>query len=307
MKTGKSSSRLAINGSPSKEEMEVVKRGLENHNKKHPNGELDIPSPDISLVLKDNEGNIVGGVVTSMLTGVMHLEVLWIDEKYRGLGYGRDLVLEAERIGREKGYTASQTWTFSFQGPEFYQAIGYEVLGICDVYADDITEYVLMKRLDENWQKPKRSGSVSQDEQSKQFTISEDKSKEAIKILGKGLGGYVTEQIGKLMKESPEIRVELVIKDDNEEIIGGIRGSSYIKTFATELLWIDEEYRGQGYGKALLMEAERIAQEKGCDSGLTWVLSFQSPEFFQKCGYEVFGVSDGYPEPVREYYFQKRF
>ncbi|MFX0095482.1 MAG: GNAT family N-acetyltransferase, partial [Candidatus Hodarchaeota archaeon] len=116
MNHSKNSNRFIISDYPSEEEIKIVKKGLENHNTKFPNGELDIPT-DISLVLKEGNGNIVGGVITSMLTGVMHLEVLWVDEKYRGRGYGRDLVLQAERIGRAKGYPASQTWTFSFQAP----------------------------------------------------------------------------------------------------------------------------------------------------------------------------------------------
>ena len=69
-----------------------------------------------------------------MLTGIMHLETPWIDERFRRRGYGRDLVLEAERIGRKKGYPASQTWTFSFQAPKFYQSIGYKVKGIFEGY-----------------------------------------------------------------------------------------------------------------------------------------------------------------------------
>ena len=56
---------------------------------------------DAIAVLKDKNGCIVGGVITSMLVGVMHLEVLWVDEKYRRHGYGKALVLEAERIGKK--------------------------------------------------------------------------------------------------------------------------------------------------------------------------------------------------------------
>jgi len=56
--------------------MELVSKGLANYNKTHTYRELDIPIPDISLILKDAKGTVLGGVITSMLTGVMHLEVL---------------------------------------------------------------------------------------------------------------------------------------------------------------------------------------------------------------------------------------
>ena len=119
----KEPNHFVIIDNPTEEEMEVISEGLRVYDAQQPYGDLDVPYNDINLVLRDHDGNVVGGVITSMKTGVMHLEVLWIDEKYRGLGYGRDLVLEAEKIGKAKEYTAAQTWTFSFQGPEFYKAI----------------------------------------------------------------------------------------------------------------------------------------------------------------------------------------
>ena len=307
MHNGKRPSEFAITDIPTEEEMDIINKKLEDHDRQYPYGDLDIPYNDINLVLKDDNSTIVGGVITSMKTKVMHLEVLWVDERYRRLGYGRDLVLEAERIGKKKGYTASQTWTFSFQGPEFYREIGYKVLGICDVYPENITEYVFMKRLDDNWQIPDRENKESQDDSSKRFTISEDKTKGAMKVLNEGLGGYVTEQVGEILKKYPGIRIKLVIKSDDDQVIGGLKGFTALGTLHIEQIWIDERFRNQGYGRALLDRAESIAQENGSISGLTWVLSFQAPEFFQKCGYAVFGVSDGYPDPVKEYYLQKKF
>ncbi|MFX0077753.1 MAG: GNAT family N-acetyltransferase [Candidatus Hermodarchaeota archaeon] len=303
MNNSKHSNRFAITTNPSKEEIEMIKKGLEEHNKQHPNGELDIPTPDISLILKDKDGQIIGGVITSMLVGVMHLEVLWVNEKHRRKGYGRALVLEAERIGKKKGYTAAQTWTFSFQAPDFYQSIGYKVLGIFDGYIGDITEYVLMKRLDTNHpilHEANRQENV-------EFSISEDSSEESMNVLHEGLREYVTEHIGELRKKNPRIQVNLVIKNGEGQVIGGLNGSSILKAMYIDQLWIDERYRGKGYGKELMMAAERIARKDGCISSLAIVYSFQSPEFFQKLGYEIFGVSDGYPKPIKEYYFIKKY
>lgn len=299
------SNRFVIINNPTDQEMETISEGLRVYDSQQPFGELDVPYNDINLVLRDLDGNVVGGIITSMKTGVMHLEVLWIDERYRGLGYGRDLVLEAEKIGKANGYTTSQTWTFSFQGPEFYKAIGYKVIGICDVYPDNITEFVFMKRLDNTWRGLEKKDRTRPDDKFKGFTISEDKSEDAMKVLDKGLGGYVKEQAGESLKKYPGIRVKLAIKDD-DQIIGGISAFTAIGVLHIELMWVNERFRGQGLGRRLLTEAEKIAKEKGAVSGLTWVLSFNSPEFFQKCGYEVFGVSDGYPDPVKEYYLKKR-
>jgi ribosomal protein S18 acetylase RimI-like enzyme len=299
----KNSDRFVIGDIPSEEEMKVVQKGLEDYNKRHPNGELDIPTPDICLVLKDKTENIVGGVITSMLTGVMHIEVLWVNEMYRGQGHGRALVLQAERIGKEKGYPSSQTWSFSFQAPEFYQSIGYKVLGIFDGYTDGISEYVLMKRLGTNHQ----TSIIDYGQNKDGFTISEDTSESSMKILHEGLQKYVNEHVGELRKKNPEIKIKLVIKNDEEQVIGGILAGTTLKTMYIERLWVDGRYRGQNYGRELLITAERIATDNSCISGQAWALSFQSPEFFQKLGYEIFGISDGYPDSIKEFFLIKRF
>ncbi|MFX0050386.1 MAG: GNAT family N-acetyltransferase [Candidatus Hodarchaeota archaeon] len=303
MNYNKNSDRFTISTNPSEEEMRAIQRSLQDHNRKYPSGELDIPTPDISLVLKDANGNIVGGVITSMLTGVMHLEVLWVDEKYRGRGYGRDLVFQAERIGRKKGYTASQTWTFSFQAPGFYQSIGYKILGIFDGYTDGITEYVLLKKFKANEQTPYEVNEPIDDG----FTIFEDDSEDSMKILHEGLYKYVTRHVGELRKKHPGIKINLVIKNDDGQVIGGLQAYTTLKAVHIVLLWIDERYRNQGYGRELLTTAERIAMKNGCISGLVNSYSFQSPKFFQKYGYKIFGISDGYPDSIKEYFLIKKF
>ena len=298
-----SHNRLIITDKPSEEETKIVERGLEDYNKTFPNGELDIPTPDISLVLKDIDGNIVGGVITSMLTGVMHLEVLWIDDKYRGRGFGRDLVLQAERIGREKSYSASQTWTFSFQSPDFYQSIGYKVIGIFEGYTGGITELILLKKFESNIQTPDEVKEPKRDG----FTISEDKSEKFMKILHEGLRKYVRIHVGELRKENPEIKINLALRNTDGHVFGGLLAYTTLRAAHIVRIWVDENYRNQGYGRELLMTAEKIATENSCVSGLVNSLSFQCPDFFQKCGYQIFGVSDGYRDSIKEFFLFKKF
>ncbi|UCE11685.1 MAG: GNAT family N-acetyltransferase [Candidatus Thorarchaeota archaeon] len=307
MKNDGSPSRLVIDTNSTEDDTKAVQKGLVDYNKTHPGGDLDIPTPDISLVLKEKDSTVVGGVITSMLTGVMHLEVLWVDDKHRRQGYGRDLVLRAEEIGKAKGYKTSQTWTFSFQAPDFYQSIGYEVLGVFDGYVDGITEYVLMKRLKKDHKTSSGDSSVRGNAGSDRLEIFEDATDESMRVVRKGLGEYFSEHVGELQKQNPEVKIRLALKNDKGRVLGGIAAATVLGTMAIEHLWVDERYRGQGYGRDLLLAAERIARENGCISGQTWVLSFQAHEFFRKLGYEEFGVSDGYPNGIREFYFIKKF
>ena len=101
--------RLKLSDTPTREEIDVIQKGLEDFNREQTDGEFDNPGIEINLVLRDSEGNVVGGLNASTMIRVMHLEVLWVAEAYRKLGYGRELVLESERIGYEKGCITSQT------------------------------------------------------------------------------------------------------------------------------------------------------------------------------------------------------
>ena len=104
----------------------------------------------------------------------------------------------------------------------------------------------------------------------------------------------------------PGIQVRLTLKD-GEDMIGGISCRAFYKSFLIDHLWIDNEHRRKGYGTKLLIESERIAREHGCISFQTSSYSFQAPEFYQKFGYDVFGIFEGYPHGIKKFYLEKHF
>ncbi len=301
MNTRSDSSRFSIITNPTDDEVKEFQKGLDAYNMGRTNGEFNSPKDWISLVLKDDEGNIVGGITTSTIFWAQYLEVLWVNDKYRGLGYGRDLVLEAERLAKKNGCITSHTYTFSWQAPDFYQAVGYKLIATYEGYIDGITELILMKRLD-------TIDNVStQKVDSTRFAISEDSTEESLSIVRKGLGSNFDQHVSDSLKEHPQIRYKLVIKNDDEQVIGGLCGYTILGTMNIEGLWVDERYRGQGYGTDLLMHAEKLAKEKGCIAGQIACFSFQELDFLKKHGYNTHGVSDGYPDEVKEYYLIKKF
>jgi ribosomal protein S18 acetylase RimI-like enzyme len=68
---------------------------------------------------------------------------------------------------------------------------------------------------------------------------------------------------------------------------------------------VHEDLRGRGYGTQLIEAAEQEASAQGGYQVLLDTHSFQAPEFYQKLGYEVFGVLDGYPRHHRHYDLRK--
>ena len=67
MKSASDPSRFTINDTPTDDEMKEFEKGFEAYNMKQTNGEYNRPEEWLSLVLKDHEGTIVGGILTSTL------------------------------------------------------------------------------------------------------------------------------------------------------------------------------------------------------------------------------------------------
>ena len=147
--------RFEVITDPTDDDVKEFQKGFEGYNMKQTNGEFNKPEEWLNLVLKEHDGNIVGGITTSTLYWAQYLESFWVDKRYRGQGYGRDLVEEAERLSKKNGCVVSQTYTFSWQAPDFYQAVGYELKATYDGYREGITELILMKNLNETDITPK--------------------------------------------------------------------------------------------------------------------------------------------------------
>ncbi len=48
---------------------------------------------DINYVLKDESGNIIGGITSTLYCWkILYINILYVDEKYRSKGYGSNLV-----------------------------------------------------------------------------------------------------------------------------------------------------------------------------------------------------------------------
>jgi len=300
MKSHSDSNRFAIISDPSEEEVKPFQKGLESYNLEQTDGEYNSPEEWLSLVLKDHNGNIVGGITTSTLYWAQYLETFWVDKRFRKQGYGRDLLFEAERLAKKNGCVVSQTYTFSWQASDFYQAVGYKLVATYDGYVEGITELILMKSLDTTDIAPKKTDPT-------RFAIHKASLEEAQKPIYDGMAEHTISQLGNLRSVHPEIGIKLIIKNGEGQIIGGLSGYTTLGTMNFGELWVHEDYRNQGYGKDLLQTAEKIAKEKGCIAGQTACFTFQNLEFLKKQGYSEYGCLDGYPKGVREYLLIKRF
>ena len=79
----------------------------------------------LALVLRDSAGAVGGGFLGYAGLGWLNVATLWVDEALRGCGHGRALLEAGEALGRERGCAHAFLFTYSFQAPDFYRALGY--------------------------------------------------------------------------------------------------------------------------------------------------------------------------------------
>jgi len=109
----------------------------------------------------------------------------------------------------------------------------------------------------------------------------------------------------KVGDEDHHQRLAIFIRDPEQQILGGLLGDTYWGWLYVSILWIDERLRSQGYGERLLAAAEQEAVRRGCKHAHLDTMSFQALPFYEKHGYEVFGVLEDLPEGRKRYFLQK--
>jgi GNAT superfamily N-acetyltransferase len=100
--------------------------------------------------------------------------------------------------------------------------------------------------------------------------------------------------------------LDIFVRDQDDEIIGGLIGNTYWGWLAINLLWIHERMRGLGLGSRMVIAAEQEALRRGCHGAHVDTMSFQAPDFYLKMGYEIFGQIDDIPVSYSRYYLKKK-
>ena len=137
------------------------------------------------------------------------------------------------------------------------------------------------------------------------LNITHEVSPEDKKYVCDNLWGYNLRVTDGLLKQ-PDVWINLVLKDEHGQVWGGIFCDTYLYCLYIDVMWLDERCRGQGYGQALINEAERIAREAGCTFAHTSTFSYQSPDFYQRQGYQIYAVLDDFPDGIKEYFLKKK-
>ena len=133
-----------MNHNPSESEIEFVNNALARFNdaKVGPdNHEL------LNIVEYDDSGNVIGGILGGTYWGWMHIDILWVDEKFRKQGIGSKLLQAAEDEARRRGAHSAHVDTMSWQAPDFYKKHGYKIISELNDIPKGNKKYHLIKQL----------------------------------------------------------------------------------------------------------------------------------------------------------------
>ncbi len=86
----------------------------------------------VAILLKDGDGRTVGGLWGNSVFRWLVVELFIVPERFRHLGLGTKIMMEAEAIARQRGCIGMWLDTYSFQAPDFYRKLGFEIFGQVD-------------------------------------------------------------------------------------------------------------------------------------------------------------------------------
>ena len=134
-----------VHESPADEDVWALRRRLGAYNVQLANIDQGLT---LGIFLRHDPGDVVAGVYGWLWGACLELDYLWVHKDLRGQGVGRRLVQTLEQEVATRGCRQITLDTYSFQAPEFYRKLGYEVFGIIGGYPDGHQKLYLRKRLD---------------------------------------------------------------------------------------------------------------------------------------------------------------
>ena len=127
---------------------------------------------------------------------------------------------------------------------------------------------------------------------------------------------YIDEQVEKYNREHSEYYGNyndltyqdfgFFLIDENDCILGGIVGRIKLNWAQIDVLWVDEDFRHQGYSAALLNKLIDFAKEKNCIGLRTDTFDDGAKNFYLKKGFDLAGEINDLPPGHTEYILVKK-
>lgn len=96
-----------------------------------------------------------------------------------------------------------------------------------------------------------------------------------------------------------------LIKDEKNEVLGGIKGVTYYGCLFIDTLWVSADLRGKGWGTKLMHAAEKLGRERKCTFSTLSTMDWEGKLFYEKLGYQLEFLREGYEKDSKMYFMRK--
>ena len=279
---------LDVTTIPSKTDIAVLRLGLSNYNVVQVPDLMQVADDEFLVIMREN-GKIIAGAVCEFDWGYLYFDTVWTDESVRGKGYGSLVMDAAESYATQRGIQQAYLMTTSFQARPFYEKLGYERFGFqADRPRGHVFHFMRKTQLIEKVTDAR-------------ITIEAPPTSDSMTILDDGL-------LDDIAKTEPLVmqRLGIFLRDEADNILGGMIGGSFWDWFDMRVLWLDESVRGQGWAKKILVETEAYVKDNNLVGICCDTASFQALPFYQSQGFDTICTLDKRPPQHKSYFLQKR-
>lgn len=99
----------------------------------------------LAVFARDEAGAVIGGAIGRTWGACAELQQLWVVDSHRKRGIATRLVADFEASASGRGSTFFYLTTWSFQAPDFYRRLGYEVAVRYEGYGHGLAMFHMKK------------------------------------------------------------------------------------------------------------------------------------------------------------------
>lgn len=138
-----------------------------------------------------------------------------------------------------------------------------------------------------------------------EIEVTTEPSAADLELVSQGIQAFNRRTVPGIPEVADDLVFAVFARDPEGNVVGGIRAKAFWGYLCIELLWLSEAARGGRVGTRLVQRAEAFALQHGYTRARVETTSFQARPFYEKLGYEVYGVLEDCPPGHTSYYLKK--
>ncbi|WP_088889242.1 GNAT family N-acetyltransferase [Leptolyngbya ohadii] len=136
------------------------------------------------------------------------------------------------------------------------------------------------------------------------FELSEPPLQEELSELTSRFEAFMRQKIPNLPPQSEDKIFMVKAINRSGCLVGGVLANCYWNGLEIDTLWVEDSERGKGLGSSLVKQAEAFGFENG--AVVSFLKTVEAKGFYERLGYEVYGVLEDRPIGTVIYHMKKR-